>query len=526
MELQPGYPEGQNNLGATLKDLGRLDEAVAAFERALEIRPDFAETHNNLGNAMKDLGRPDLAVESYRRALAVRPLYPSARAQMLNQLAHMCDFDAVEAAAAEIPGLTGAGVPTFAMLPLEDAPERRLEHARNHARRFATISTPAPPLPLAGRPERLRIGYFSADFHSHATMHLMGHLFELHDRDRFSIHAYSFGPDRDDAQRQRLVAAVDSFEDVRSLSDEAIAALARRDGIDIAIDLKGYTELSRPGIFAHRPAPVSMAYLGYPGTMGADFIDYIVADEVVLPPQDRAFYSETPAYLPHSYQVNDRTRAISDRVFTRAEQGLPDQGVVFCCFNSSYKISRPAFAIWMRLLKQVKGSVLWLLRSNDWAQTNLRAEATAMGVDPERLVFADPLPQAEHLARQRSADLFLDTFNVNAHTTASDALWAGLPVLTLPGRGFPARVAASLLTAIGLPELIAKTQEDYERLALDLALAPERLAAVKAKLAANRLTTPLFDTAATTRDLESLFDQAYGRYLSGLRPDVLRVAAV
>ena len=520
-EINPRYAEAHNNLGAALKGLGQLEEAVACFEQALELRPNFAEAHNNLGNAMKDMGRPDLAVEHYRRALDVRPGYDGALAQMLNQLAHMCDFDAIDAAARDIAnlGLQKGNVPPFAMLTLEDVPERHLLRSITHAGKYVRAATP-PPRP-SYRPQRLRIGYFSADFHNHATMYLMAQLFDRHDQKRFSIHAYSFGPDRDDAMRRRLVMAVDQFKDVRDLSDDAIAALARDDGIDIAIDLKGYTVLSRPGIFAYRPAALSMSYLGYPGSMGADFIDYILADAVVLPPGDHAFYTEKPAYLKHSYQVNDRGRMISDRVFTRAEQGLPETGVVFCCFNNSYKIGRPAFEIWMRLLTQTQGSVLWLLASNAWAQANLQAQAAALGVDPTRLAFADKLPHSEHLARHRCADLFLDTFNYNAHTTASDALWAGLPVLTRAGRGFPARVAASLLTAVGLPEMIAETEEAYERLALELAHDPARLAAITAKLAANRLTTPLFDSAAFVEELETLYDRAYERLLTGQAPDVL-----
>ena len=290
------------------------------------------------------------------------------------------------------------------------------------------------------------------------------------------------------------------------MADHAIADLARGHELDIAIDLKGYTRQSRPGLFALRLAPVQIAYLGYPGTMGADFIDYLIADPVVIPDGEKRFYTEKLLFLPNSYQPNDNRREIAQAGSSRADFGLPGDGFVFCCFNQNYKITPREFDIWMRLLGRVDGSVLWLLRSNEWAEANLRREARARGIDPDRLVFAGKLPHGEHLARHAHADLFLDTFNVNAHTTASDALWAGLPIVTRAGRQFAARVAASLLAAVGLPELIAGTDEAYEALALDLATDPDRLAAIRAKLAANRLSQPLFDTVGYTRDFEAALE--------------------
>jgi predicted O-linked N-acetylglucosamine transferase (SPINDLY family) len=302
------------------------------------------------------------------------------------------------------------------------------------------------------------------------------------------------------------------------LSDQQAADLARRDELDIAVDLKGYTGDSRLGIFAWRPAPIQISYLGYPGTLAAPFIDYVIADKVVIPEEMRQHYAESVFYLPDSYQVNDNTRTIADRQLTRAEVGLPEAGFVFCCFNSSYKITPQEFDIWMRLLDRVEGSVLWLFEANQWAPDNLRREAEKRAIDPDRLVFAERLPQAEHLARHRLADLFLDTFNVNAHTTASDALWAGLPVVTRLGRGFAARVAGSLLQAVGLPELVTTTSEDYEALALDLATDPARLSTIKARLATNRLTMPLFDSEALTRHIEAAYETVYGNYLTGDEP--------
>ncbi|MGY8790552.1 MAG: O-linked N-acetylglucosamine transferase, SPINDLY family protein [Pseudomonadales bacterium] len=276
-------------------------------------------------------------------------------------------------------------------------------------------------------------------------------------------------------------------------------------------------------MFAYRAAPIQISYLGYPGTMGADFIDYIIADKVVIPPIHQTSYSESIIHLPYSYQVNDNTKMVSDRSITRIEMGLPEHGFVFCCFNQNYKISPAEFNIWMRLLGKVDGSVLWLLKSNKWAESNLRVEAEKRGVSGDRLIFAEKLPQAEHLARQKLADLFLDTFNVNAHTTASDALWAGLPVVTKLGQGFAARVAGSLLSAIDMPELITDTEQDYEALILDLATNPERLGAIKLKLAANRLSKPLFNTELFTKHLEDGYQRAYQHYFDGKTPEAIYV---
>jgi predicted O-linked N-acetylglucosamine transferase (SPINDLY family) len=343
-------------------------------------------------------------------------------------------------------------------------------------------------------------------------MYLLARMFELHDKQRFEIHAFSYGGAGEDEMRARLIGAVDHFHDVTSLDDQAIANRARALGIDIAVDLKGYTEDGRPAIFAHRAAPVQLSYLGYPGTLGSDFIDYILADPVVIPPEQRAFYSEKLLLLPNSYQPNDDRRRISAQAATRSGCGLPEKGFVFCCFNNSYKITACEFDIWMRLLGQVEGSVLWLLRTNMAVETNLRREAARRGIDPARLVFADKMPLPEHLARHRCADLFLDTFNVNAHTTASDALWAGLPVLTKIGKSFAARVAASLLHAVGMQELVTDSADDYERLAFAIATDSEKLAALRHKLAQNRLTTPLFDAERYVRDVETVYERIAVRH--------------
>ncbi len=446
----------------------------------------------------------------------MKPDYAEARAQCLHQLAHICDWSAIEDNQCYLPELDekGEAVSPFSLLSLEDAPGRHRLRSVNFAREKYPQKATALSAKPSEKPERLRIGYFSADFHNHAVMYLIAQIFAAHDKSRFEIFAYSYGPDRQDEMRKKLLSAVNVFHDVREMNDMQIVELSRAEKVDIAIDLMGFTNSTRLEPFAYGLAPVQISYLGYPGTLGADFIDYIVADPVVIPYEKRQYYSEKVIYLPNTYQPTDNTRVISDKIITREDMGLPINGFVFCCFNNNYKISPKEFDIWMRLLGRVESSVLWLLKSNKWAEQNLKRAAESRGISAERLVFAEKVPQAEHLARQKLADLFLDTFNYNAHTTASDALWAGLPVVTKLGEGFAARVAGSLLTAIELPELITKSEEAYEALALTLATDPKQLGQIKSELDRNRLTQPLFDSEMYTRHLEAGYHMAYDRYFN------------
>jgi predicted O-linked N-acetylglucosamine transferase (SPINDLY family) len=372
------------------------------------------------------------------------------------------------------------------------------------------------PIPKKTRSGRIKIGYYSADLHNHATAHLMAELFERHDKTQFELFAFSFGSDIQDEMRARLVLAFDHFIDIRLQSDKDVAQLSRELGIDIAIDLKGYTTGARPRIFSYRAAPIQVSYLGYPGTLGASYMDYLIADQILIPAESQAYYSEKIAYLPNSYQVNDRKRVISSRCFSKQELGLPEEGFVFCCFNNNFKITPSMLDTWVRILNAVEGSVLWLFEDNAAAGRNLREQAKLRGLDPGRLVFAPRMNLPEHLARHEAADLFLDTIPCNAHTTASDALWAGLPVLTCTGEAFASRVAASLLHAIKLPELVTTNIKDYEDLAVELAHNPTKLQQLKDKLAAKRLTTPLFDTELFASNLESCYALMLDRYHSDL----------
>jgi len=506
---RPAYPEALSNLGLALANVGRLDDATLLFSHAIAAAPAWPNAYHNLANTLVDLGRTAEALAAYRQAVVLKPDFAEALAALVHLQRHACDWDGLEAAEGALLELVRRGQAHIAPLILMSltgaTPADHLAAARNWAAQFAVTADsrlPPPPPPVAGR--RIRLGYLSADFHAHATAYLTAELFERHDRGRFEVFGYSFGPDDGSAMRRRLEAGFDHFVDLRAFAHRDAAQRIRADGIDILIDLKGYTQNARPRILAYRPAPIQINWLGYPGTMGADFIDAILVDPVVAPPEDQLFYDERLIRLPDCYQPNDSQRPITVPP-SRQACGLPEQGVVFCCFNNSFKLIPVFFDLWALLLAQVPGSVLWLLGANPLVEANLRAQASARGLDPDRLVFAPRLPLAEHLARYQVADLFLDVTPYNAHTTASDALWAGLPVLTLCGTTFAGRVAASLLHAVGMPELITNSLAEYEALALALAQDPERRAALRHRLEQGRATAPLFDSHRFTAAIEAAF---------------------
>lgn len=560
IRLKPDYMKMHGNLGITLKDLGRLTEAESSYREAIRLKPDSAEVHSNLGNVLKTLGRLKEAEASYREAIRLKPeiaevhgnlgnLFMSVKRYdhalesskeahslapdldyILGQKLHcqmmVCDWEHFQSELDQLNSGIEQGKKVsnpFPILGLVDSLETELKAAKIYVDAKYPASQLVTNFEIRRPEQKIRIGYYSADFHNHATAYLMAELFDAHDPNHFEIHGFSFGPNKNDEMRMRLEKAFDGFHEVSKISDRDIAQMSRDLGIDIAIDLKGFTAQSRTKIFAERAAPIQVNYLGYPGTMSAPYIDYIIADKTVIPENSQAFYTEKVVYLPNSYQVNDSKRVISQKVFTRHDMGLPEDRFVFCCFNNNYKILPETFDGWMRILKAVEGSVLWLFEGNTTAATNLREAAKVRGVDPNRLVFAKSMDLAEHLARHRLADLFIDTFPYNAHTTASDALWAGLPVLTRCGESFASRVAASLLQAISLPELITNSQNDYEARAIALAKTPSELAAIKLKLENNRLTSPLFDGRLFAKHIEAAYTAMYDRYRSGLAPDHLLI---
>jgi predicted O-linked N-acetylglucosamine transferase (SPINDLY family) len=503
--LAPTHVNALTNRAIALFDLRRLDQALTASEAALVVQADFAEALYIRGNILRDLGRLKEAQENFSRVLQVAPHHTLALNGLAQTSAALCDWDKTAALAPRLKSDVEAGravIQPFVLMGYSQDAALLRRCAENYIHRTAPAQPPLSDGKSYGH-DRIRLAYLSADFHQHPTAQLMAELFERHDRNRFEVTAFAFGPDDGSAMRHRLVKAFDSFEDVRPLSDLDIARLIRAREIDIAVDLNGHTHEARPGIFSHRPAPVQVNYLVYPGTTGANYMDYILADRIVLPSDQQPFFSEKIVHLPDCYQANDATRLVPPAP-TRAEAGLPESGFVFCCFNNNWKITAPVFDIWMRLLQQVPDSVLWLLDSP--ASDNLRTEAEKRGVEAGRLVFAPRLPPGPHLARHQLADLFLDTLPYNAHTTCSDALWAGLPVITCYGTAFHGRVAASLLKAIDLPELVITRAEDYEALALELARNPALLKATRDKLQRNRLTTPLYDTGRFRKNIEAAYE--------------------
>ncbi len=528
LEIAANFAEALNNRGNTLAELARYQDAERSYDDALRSNPSLADAYSNKGNLLTQLERFEEALQSYRRAMQINPGINWLCGAWLHTRLQLCDWHGIDAAVAEVvAGLTQGRKVTqpFTMLAVSDLLPVQRRAAEIFADERELRQHPLAPLGKQQRRDVIRIGYYSADFHNHASALLLAGLIELHDRERFFVSVFSFGRSKPDQMTRRIESAAGLYVDIGAKSDREAAQISRDLGIDIAIDLKGFTGESRAGIFAHRAAPLQVAYLGYPGTMGASYIDYIVADQTVIPFEVCHQYTEKVIYLPHSYQVNDRKRAEIRAEFSRVELGLPREGLVFCCFNACYKINAATFAGWMRILTAVEGSVLWLLTGNRTAAENLRREAELNGVNRARLVFAAPLSHSQHLARYRLADLFLDTFPCTAHTTASDALWCGLPIVTRLGESFVARVAASVLRAVGLPELVTSNQEEYEALAIALASDASRLAAIKSRLAGNRLTAPLFDTALTAKHLERGYEQVYERYHAGLPPDHVRVAA-
>jgi predicted O-linked N-acetylglucosamine transferase (SPINDLY family) len=506
--------------------LGDYSAAVEHFDAAIRLMPNIAECHYNRANPLTQLRHYAPAAAGYEQALQLRPHYELAPGLAQHMRMRLCDWEGFEVATGHIARQMAQGelvTPNFPALALFNDPSLH----RQAATRFS-LTLPSPtaavlPAPSNNAARKLRVGYFSAEFYEHAVANQMVELYEHHDRSRFEIFAFSLAPPKHDAMRQRMQATFDGFFDVQSASDQAVVDLARQQRLDIAVDLNGYSGRGRPGVFALRCAPVQVSYLGYPGTTGARFIDYLIADSVVIPDTYRDHYTEKLIRLPGSFMVNQAQRPIAEHPFQRRDFGLPEHGFVFRCYNNSYKILPETFACWMRLLKQVPDSVLWLLADGDQAGAKLRSAAAGHGIEPSRLIFSGHLPMAEHFARNRLADLFLDTFPFGAHSTGADALWSGLPVLTRCGESFASRVCASLLTELGLPELITHSAEDYEATALRLARNPSELAALRARLGSGREACTLYKPAVFARQIEQAYLAISHRAAMGDVPEHLEI---
>jgi len=523
LAIQPNFLEVLLNSGAMLRGMFRHRESLERFNKILAFKPDHAAALSNCGILLTEFKESEQAIAMFERLLVINPDYDYAQGLLFYERMHICDWTDFEPLRMHIVNAVRAGKRACKSLAFMSASDDARDHL-TAAKTFADGYCAKKPKALwhgeRYRHRKIRLAYVSPDFREHPVGHLMAGIFELHDKSHFETIAISIGIDDQSRLRARMLKAFDKFIDARGMTAEQTAQMMREMEIDIAVDLGGFTSDTRTEIFSYRPAPVQVNYLGYPGTMGTDYYDYILADRHIIPPEHQPFYTEKVAYLPDTYLPTDNSVSISERTPTRADCGLPDTGFVFCSFSHDYKISPPVFDVWMRLLTQVPGSVLWLMSRGEVAQGNLRKEALARGVDPSRLVFAGRVPLVEdHLARYRQADLFLDTHPYNAHTTAADALMAGLPVITYVGNSFPSRVAGSLLHAIGLPELATPSLPDYEALALHLAQQPGWLADIRQKLQNHKASFPLFDTPGFCFHLEATYMAMWRSQQLGEVPD-------
>ena len=521
ISIKPDNEEANKNLGFNLFSLGKIKESAKFFEKAIAINPNYAEAHKNLGNVFKKVKQLDNAMLCYERAYELKPNMAFILGDVLNNKMNLCDWG-------DLPNLLNKAkieimnskevVGPFSLLGLVDDPALQRKASENFANFYYPKNNILSKIGCYPKHKKIRVGYFSADFKVHPVATLTVGLYERHDRSYFEIYAFSLGPDTKDEMNLRIKAGVDHFHNVRSMSHKEIALLARSLEIDIAIDLAGLTAESRTDVFAMSVAPIQLSYIGFLGTMGTDYYDYLIADQVMIPQEYQQHYAEKIAYLPN-FQVNDSTETLPDAILTRKDLKLPEEGFVFCCFNNTYKFTPTVFDSWARILKSVEGSVLIVFVNNELSKKNLTNEIVERGVDSDRLIFGDSLARPEYLDRYRSADLFLDTTPYNAGTTASDALRMGLPVLTCIGESYQARMGASILTAMNLPELITRTSKEYESLAIELATDPDKYKIIKDKLVRNLSTAPLYDTLLFTKNIESAYTTMYERHHQGLEPD-------
>jgi protein O-GlcNAc transferase len=529
LPLKPAYTKAHYNMGIVLQEQGKLDEALVSYNKALAIKPDYAEAYYNMGNALQEQGKLEEAIEAYNKALASEPDYYNVCSSVYQLKAMMCNWNDFnhdlldEYLSKNFVDRIKYPMNVFPFLHSVLSPNNQLKLAK----RFAENSFKNKVLPTfqkpKQKPKRLRIGYFSPDFNDHPVAQMIEGVFKHHDRSKFDIFVYSFSQNTESNMYQKIKSTVDIFRDVKSVNPKDIARLARTDRLDIAVDLAGYTKNCKTQIFNERAAPIQINYLGYPGTMGADFIDYIIADKILIPEAMESHYSEKLILMPNSYQPTNDALVISEDIPSKNDLGLPENAFVFCAINQSYKIRPTEFYIWMRLLTVVQGSVLWLKSQNKFMISNLKKEAEQRGVDASRLIFAKRVPHEQYLAQFQQADLYLDTFNYNAGTTASDVLMAGLPIVTKKGGSYASSMAASLLSAADMKDLITNTPNEYEKLALDLATNPKKLWDVKERLRNNAKTTSIFDTKLYTLHLEQGYQQAYDNYYSDNMPQNIEV---
>lgn len=508
IELDPYYAEAYCNRGIALQEFGMLEDAIASYDMAIKVQPDYADAYSNRAGAFHELGMFEDALYNYEKALALRSDVDYLLGARMYAQMQLCEWECFDEQVEELVDKVVQGEKVcrpFALLSLVDAPDLHRKASEIYQHEFYEGPFTNLAKMHAEKKEKIRLGYFSADFHDHATMHLLAEMLEKHDKNNFELFAFSFGPITHDYWQERIKIKFDEFIVCNEMSDAEVAKTSRDLGIDVAIDLKGYTQGSRPGIFSFSAAPIQVNFLGYPSTMGVEFIDYLIADRHLVSPESVGLYSEKIVWMPDCYQPNCKIRAISEARISRSQFGLPESGVVFASFNNNYKITPNIFSCWMRILAAVDSSVLWLLSTNAKAAANLKLEAALRGIDPERLIFAERVPIEDHLNRLSLADLMLDTFPYGAHTTCSDALRMCLPVITIAGKSFASRVSASLLNAVMLPELVTFSDEDYERLAVELARNAQQLKDIREKLSVNLASSPLFDSSLFVKNIETAY---------------------
>jgi predicted O-linked N-acetylglucosamine transferase (SPINDLY family) len=536
LEINPRYVDAYDNLGQAFHKLGDFKEATKNFRRALEIDPHFSQSYSNLALSLGAIGEVEESIKSFVLALEMNPHDKYAVINLFRQLQATCSWCKIEELEPKLDHITQGNLERgekavetpFVSISRKMDPEENLKIASSRGReigkRMSQIYSPFDFSDRSLNTKKVRLGYLSNNFNNHPVAHQMQSVFSLHERERFEVFAYSYGRDDGSQYRRKIVEDADQFIDLSDCHDRDAAQKIYHDNVDILVDLVAFTEGGRLEISAMRPAPIQVNYLGFAGSSGADFFDYIIADKILVPHDLRHCYSEKVVYMPHSYMVSDHTQRISEKAFKRTDFALPEEAIVFCSLNNMYKIEPVLFSAWMRILQHVSGSVLWLSRSNSVAEKNLREEAIKRDIDPDRLVFADKVAtKEEHLARLRLADLMLDTRIYNGHATGCDALWAGVPVITVEGGHFASRVGSSMLHAVGLPELVTKDISEYEDLVIELASSPTKRDAIRRKLAKNRATSPLFDTHSFVRALETAYKKMLFLYHEGRKPEDIEV---
>ena len=526
IKLKSDYAEAHNSCGVILKELKKEEKAIKSFELAIKFKKNYAEPYYNLGHILFERKKYNEALQNFYESYKINPKFNYLLSSIIFTKHRICEWDSFDKDLLVLEKVIlneKKKINPFLTLSFYESPLLQKTSAEIFVKNEYDVQNIQNYKFHNQTKKKIRIAYYSADFRNHPMSYLLANLYELHDKNKFEIIGISFGPNKDDEMYKRISNAFDKFYDLRLKTEDEIVKFSRELKIDIAIDLMCFTKYHKFGIFVKRCAPIQVNYLGYPGTSGTNYLDYIIADKTLIPKKSQKYYSEKIIYLPDTYQANDSTKKISDKIFTREELGLPKDGFVFCCFNNNYKITPQVFDVWMRLLKRVENSVLWILSENINISKNLKKEATLRGVDFNRIVFAERIKMNEHLARQKVADLFIDTFPYTGHTTASDALWVGLPVLTRIGKSFASRVSASLLNAIDLSELATNSEKEYEDLAIELSTNSTKLEEIKNKLKINRNTKPLFNTQIFARNIEKAYTLIHERYLKNLPLDSIEI---